>query len=300
MELTTKIKIAEQLRQKKTDTGMSDNQLGNQIGEMSGTLVNHIVNNRWEDNPKMVSDEAFRKVASWLGVAEEWVVVKDDYNFMKVQKICADAKLDSDSFAISAAPGFCKSEAAHDFANRRNVFYVKCSQHYTRKVFLSKIMQAMGMSLQDEGTNEMVDRIVMKLNSISKPLMIIDEADKLGDNLFQFFITFYNDTYTNCGFVFLGSVFFKLRVIKGVNRNRQGYAEFFSRIGRQFIGLQDLTQKRVTAICKANGVHAVEHTNQVWNECENDLRRVKRKIEDVKKLMKLEKKTQLTIEEVLS
>ena len=300
MQLQQKHKIAEQLRQRKQDTGASDRQIANNIGNMSGSTINHIVSGRYEEKAILVGDDAWRRVQSWLGIAEEWVIVKDDTNFMKVQKVCADAKQDSDSFAISAPPGFSKSEAAKDFANRKNVFYLKCNGHYTRKVFLTKVIQAMGMPVQEESTNEMTERIVTKLNSLSKPLLIIDEADKLSDNIFQFFITFYNDTHTNCGFVFLGSVFFRLRVLKGVNRNRQGYAEFFSRIGRQFVQLKDMTQQRVTAICKANGISNIEHVNQVWNESENDMRKVKRKIEDIKKTMKMEKvsQTELKMEAV--
>jgi DNA transposition AAA+ family ATPase len=156
----------------------------------------------------------------------------------------------------------------------------------------------MGMSAVDENVSEMSDRIVEKLNKTSMPLIIFDEADKLHDKLFQFFITFYNNTYTNCGFVFLGSVFFRLNVLKAVNKNKQGYAEFFSRVGRQFVGLKELTDKRVAAICKLNSVSDPADIMRIWNESENDMRRVKRMIQTVKKEVKIKEQSQLKLQEV--
>ncbi len=279
-----KNKIASQLREKKQASGMSDKELSNAIGGISLTSINHIIKNRYEDKPHLVSEEYFRKVASWLGVIEQWNLNREDANFVKVQNICYDAQQENSSFAISAAPGMCKSAAAEDYASRqKNVYYVRCQQHFTRKAFLSRIMQAMGMTPAMENACEMCDRIIAKLNSTNRPLLIIDEADKLHDNLFQFFITFYNDTFMNCGFVFLGSHFFRLRVLKGVNKNRQGYAEFYSRIGRDFISLKDLTERRVAAICKINGVDDPEDITRVFNQAENDMRRVKRVAETIKK-----------------
>lgn len=276
---------------------MSDKELANAIGGINPTTINHITKDRWEDKPQLVSDTYFRKVASWLGVVEEWNINKEDTNFVKVQNICYDAQKDNQSFAISAAPGFCKSSAAEDYAARhKNVYYIKCQQHLTRKAFLARIMQAMGMTAAVENSCEMCDRIIEKLNSTHKPLLIIDEADKLHDNLFQFFITFYNDTYMNCGFVFLGSIFFKLRTLKGVNKNRQGYAEFYSRIGRDFISLKDLSEKRVAAICKLNGIHDPLDISRVFNQAENDMRRVKRVAETIKKERDLQVKTQQAME----
>lgn len=288
-----KSKIADQLREKKEASGMSDKELANAIGGMNPTTVNHIIKDRWEEKPHLVSEEYFRKVSSWLGLADQWIINREDANFVKVQNICYDAQHDNNSYAISAAPGFCKSASAEDYAARhKNVYYIKCQQHLTRKAFLARIMQAMGMTAAMENACEMCDRIIEKLNSANKPLLIIDEADKLHDNLFQFFITFYNDTYMNCGYVFLGSQFFRLRVLKGVNKNKQGYAEFYSRVGRDFIGLKDLTEKRVGAICKLNGITDVLDINRVFNQAENDLRRVKRVSETIKKERELNQRTQ--------
>jgi ribosome-binding protein aMBF1 (putative translation factor) len=117
MNKQQKTKIANAILAKKDALDMSDGDLANSIG-VSRSMVNHLSSGRWETEEKyMLSDEAFRKFAAWLGIVEDWHINKDDPNFRKIQDFCHDAKSESESFAISAAPGFCKSEAAMDFAN---------------------------------------------------------------------------------------------------------------------------------------------------------------------------------------
>lgn len=294
-----RVRVSDALQARKDATSASDQQLATQIGKMSETVINHIRLRRWKDDPKMVSAEMFQRVAAFLNIDYNWTVVKEDYNFKKVFLTCAEAQMNSDSYAVSAPPGMSKTEAASDYARRKNVFFLACSAHWTKKVFLEKMLQAMGeRNAPAEGMSQKCDRIVARLNSSVKPLVILDEADKLNDRIFQFFITLYNDTYTNCGFVFLGSVFFELHVNRRVQENGQGYAEFYSRIGREFTHLLPYNIKhenktkdglaRIAVICKANGLKNEIDIQEVFNTCDGDMRKVKRLVQNFKKKEKLQ------------
>lgn len=69
---------------------------------------------------------------------------------------------------------------------------------------------------------------------------------------------------------------------KGVRTNRKGYKEIYSRVGRKFIPIQVVNSEDVAAVCIANGVTDPETINEIIDDCESDLRRVKRKVHAVK------------------
>jgi len=68
------------------------------------------------------------------------------------------------------------------------------------------------------------------------------------------------------------------RINRGIKLNRKGYKEIHSRIGRKFIELRGINSTDVAQICAANGVTDPKAFKTIFNECEGDLRRVKRSI----------------------
>ena len=281
MNEVKKFQITNLLNAKKQELGLTEATIGGKIG-INAATINHILSLRYEKEPQLVSDRQFEKVAQWLGMNDEWVVNKNDFNFKKVQTLCDHARIKSDSYAISAPPGFSKTEAAKDYSKRRDVFFISCQAHWTKKVFMQEVVRSMGISDKGETINDLVERLFDSLGRRQNPLIIIDEADKLNDNIFQFFITFYNGTNMKCGFLFMGSIFFEERVLKGVRRNRQGYAEFYSRIGREFIKLRNFDNRRLSEICRLNGLTDEVQIQEIINKSENDLRHLKRMVESRK------------------
>lgn len=72
------------------------------------------------------------------------------------------------------------------------------------------------------------------------------------------------------------------RIKKGVRMNRKGYKEIYSRVGRKFIPIQVVNSEDVAAVCIANGVDDPATINEIIDDCESDLRRVKRKVHAIK------------------
>ena len=57
----------------------------------------------------------------------------------------------------------------------------------------------MGISANDETIGDMMHSVVYELKKKDKPLIIMDEADKLSDQVMYFFITMYNELEELCG-----------------------------------------------------------------------------------------------------
>ena len=70
---------------------------------------------------------------------------------------------------------------------------------------------------------------------LDRPLLVFDEGDKLMDTVFYYFISIYNALEGRCGIIFLSTEYIKRRMSIGLEYDKKGYDEMFSRIGRRFI-----------------------------------------------------------------
>ena len=128
----------------------------------------------------------------------------------------------------------------------------------------------------------MLSDIFLALKNKETPLVVLDEADKLSDQVLYFFISLYNKLEDRVGIILCATDYLEKRIKKGVRTNRKGYKEIYSRVGRKFIPIQVVNSEDVAAVCIANGVTDSEVINEIIDDCESDLRRVKRKVHAVK------------------
>ena len=126
--------------------------------------------------------------------------------------------------------------------------------------------------------SDMMDNIVDTLKRKEQPLIVLDEADKLSDQVLYFFISLYNQLEDQCGIMLTATSNLKARIERGLRLNRKGYAEIYSRIGRKFVELPLPNSEDVAAVCVANGVSDTKAINRVIDEADGDLRRVKRSV----------------------
>jgi len=260
-------------------TGMgSQNKASNKIG-VSSAMISQIMNHNWE----LISDDMWRKVAAQIGwSSKEWntVLTRD---FKMIQDLLTDAQNNSNVFAVVGSAGSGKSKAMRAYQeSHARAYMISCSEFWNRKDFLSDLLQAMGRDASGLKVREMMKEIVRLLKSQDRPLLIMDEADKLSDNVLYFFITIYNELEDQCGMVLCATDHLAKRIRRGVSLNKKGYNEIYSRIGRKFIELNGVGSTDVAQICNANGITDSKIIKDIFNDCEFDLRRVKRKIHAVK------------------
>ncbi|WP_417366817.1 AAA family ATPase [Flavobacterium beibuense] len=257
----------------------SQNKAANSLKGVSTATISQMVNGKWD----LIKDEMWRNVASQIGHGNtnEWQTVKTDA-YERLNSILTDSQTHSNVFAVIGKAGTGKSNAMKAFTNNANAYRLQCSEFWNRKIFLAELLAAMGCDYTGLTVAEMMYEAVKRLKQKDRPLLMLDEADKLSDQVLYFFITLYNELEDHCGIVLCATDHLKKRVNKGIALNKKGYNEIYSRIGRKFIELQDISSNDVTKICAANGITDRSKIKEVWDDCDGDLRRVKRKIHALK------------------
>ena len=273
MEQIKKQQIANALKQY-CERYESQNKAAVAIGVSSAT-VSQIINGNWE----LIKDEMWRTVASAIGFkSEKWEAVGTT-DFQIMTTILSDAKDNALVMAITGDAGSDKTFACRQFADsNKQVYLLCCNEFWNHKTFLQELCSAIGINANGMTTSDMVYNIVSRLKKQSSPLIILDEADKLTDQLLYFFITLYNQLEDECGIVLTATDYLEKRLQKGIRLQKKGYNEIWSRIGRKCVKLRGVSAADVVKICEANGITNSKDIDAVIDDCDSDLRRVRRKI----------------------
>ena len=261
MTTEQKKQIADQLRAYCAQKG-SQNKAANSLNGVSSATISKMLSGQWDT----IADDMWRSIAAQTGTAEAngWQVVKTRaYEVMTFT--LANVQTDSLTAAVIGGAG-------------RNVYHLVCSEYWNRRTFMAKLLQNMGATVAGTTVSDMMDNIVDTLKRKESPLIVLDEADKLSDQVLYFFISLYNQLEDQCGIILTATSNLKARIEKGLRLNRKGYAEIYSRIGRKFVELPLPDSEDVAAVCVANGVRDTKAINKIVDESDGDLRRVKRSV----------------------
>lgn len=253
----------------------SQNKAAASMRGVSAATISQMLNGNWE----LIKDEMWRNVAAQIGYSDEnWSAVETT-NFKELTTMYADAQENSLVLAIIGDAGSSKTFTARHFAaNNRRVYLLCCNEFWNRKLFLAELLKAIGKDSSGFTVGEMMDAVVTELKRQESPLLILDEADKLSDQVLYFFITIYNQLEDECGIVLQATNHLEKRLLRGVHLNKKGYNEIWSRVGRRCIELKGVTADDIASICVANGVHDAKVIDKIIGDSESDLRRVKRRI----------------------
>ena len=263
----------------------SQNKASGSLKGVSAGTVSTILNGKYES----ISDEMFRNIAAQVGAgnATGWQIVETGA-YQEVRYAMNDAQNYRSVTWIVGDAGCGKTTTAKLYAQEhREVFYVLCSEDMSKAEFIREIARTVGLRSEGYTLRELWDLIIGELIQMESPLMVFDEADKLTDTVFHYFISFYNRLEEKCGIVFMSTDYIKRRMDLGLRHNKKGYNEIHSRIGRKFFQLDHTTANDVYAICAANGLKDKVKINEVIKEsetCDFDLRRVKKSIHRIKRL----------------
>lgn len=257
----------------------SQNKAARSLNGISTATVSKMLTGQWDT----ISDELWRGIAAQIGHdTSAWQIVKTGA-FRRMEFLMEQAKDESLVIAITGFAGCGKTEAIKSYAKgRQNVYHLMCSEYWNRPTFINKLLRALGKDVGGS-VSEQMDCIVETLNSADAPLIILDEADKLRDQVLYFFISLYNQLEGHCGIIMVATEYLKNRIERGVRLKKKGYEEIYSRIGRKFVQLQVINGEDIAAVCKANGVSDAKTIQDIIAGAECDLRRVKRAVWAAKK-----------------
>ena len=262
------------------------------LGIAAGTL-SAMLNGKWD----VISEKMWSQVSAAIGgVLDDWCVVETT-NYIEITTAMADAQATKNVLWIVGEAGCGKTTAAKHYAmNNKEVYYILCSEDVKRGDFIREIARVVGVKTAGYTITQSWQLIMDALIQVDAPLLVFDEADKLTDNVFAYFVSLYNKLEDHAGIIFLSTDYIEKRIRLGLQHEKRGYKEIFSRIGRKYYYLDPASTSDVALICKANGVTSEKEIKQVLIEsgttveswkpvgtsdgvaCEYDFRRVKKTV----------------------
>lgn len=279
MNENTKKAIQERLAEYCQAKG-SQNKAANTMEGVSSTVISRILSGEWH----LIADSMWRTVAGYVGYDTNIWQYVDTQASIELRNVLSDAQENSLVFAVTGDAGCGKTETIKNYSKVHcNVFVLSCNEYWNRKMFVASLMRACGMGSSGSTVGEMINDCIHEIKKRVKPIIILDEADKLSDQVLYFFITLYNQLEDQCGIVLCATNHLEKRIERGVNANRKGYKEIYSRIGRNYVRLSLADNDDISNVCVANGVSDRKSIRLIQSKCDCDLRRVKRLIHAYKK-----------------
>lgn len=255
----------------------SQNMAANSLKGISAATLSNIINGKWNG----ISEEMWLRLESQLVKNEGWqIYATRAYRDMTL--FLGDSQAESSVMWITAPAGTGKSTAAASYAALHpHVYRLTCASDMTRTDFVHELARQIGVRTAGMSVREAFQATLKHLVTLERPLLIFDEADKLSDSEIYYFISIYNALEDRCGIVFLSTAAIKKRIRLGIARDKKGYDELESRIGRRFVDLSSVNAQEVEQICYANGLQdrsAIQNVKADAAQYWNDLRRVKRAV----------------------
>lgn len=263
----------------------SQNKAASSLNGTSAGTISSILNGKWDN----ISDDMFRSIASQIGsTATGWQIVETGA-FQEINFALGDAQEHKNVTWVVGEAGCGKTATSRTYAmEHREVFYILCSEDMKKGDFVREIARCVGIKTDGHNIREIWGLILDNVVQMDAPLLIFDEADKLTEPVFHYFISLYNKLEDKAGVVFLSTDYICKRITRGLHFQKPGYKELFSRIGRKFFEVEPTTAHDVHAICRANGITDPVLIDKVVMEAaeyEFDLRRVKKTIHREKRNM---------------
>ena len=254
----------------------SQKKAANSLDGVSSATINKMLNGT---DLETISEEMWRSVAQQTRTKSEGWQLADTSVHREMTMLLSRAQEDALVAGVIGAAGSGKTETCREYADEhRNVYHITCGEHWNRRTFVSKVLKSMGANVAGYTINDMMEEVVDALSRADNPLLILDEADKLSDQVLYFFITLYNQLEGRCGIVLCGTQYLKARIIRGVRLGKKGFEEILSRLGRRFFELAEIGEEDVALVCVANGIESDAKIRKITKESESDLRRVKRSV----------------------
>lgn len=259
----------------------SQNKGANSLNGVSPATVSKIINGDWA----LINEVMWRSIAAQIGMKQKSWNIVETRDFKTLASLFADAQENAMVMAVCGEAGSGKTLAIRQYAESNpNVFVLCCNEYWNRKLFLQELLREMGRNPNGDTVGEMMSTIVSSLKKMEDPIIIMDEADKLSDHVMYFFITLYNQLEDHCALVMVATDYLEKKIKRGLRLNKKGYKEIYSRIGRKFIMLKGVGIGDITEVCMANGITAKSDIKSVIEDCDNDLRRVKRRCHAISKI----------------
>lgn len=246
MEAIIKKRIVSALMEQRVRYEGSDKSFARQYG-ISSSIYSRL--KRGEING-LLKDAQWRSIGQALGVIDDdekpqWSVVRTEV-YEIIEEDILFCKEYSKSRILVEECGIGKSFCArHISRNMKNCFYIDASQAKSKQQFIRLLARTIGVDGEGKYV-EVKASIKAHLRSLSKPVVIIDEAGDLDYMAFLELKELWNATEGLCGWYMMGAEGLKAKIERGIRSKRVGFAEIFSRYSEKFTRIVpvDIEQKK--------------------------------------------------------
>lgn len=238
-----------------------------------------------------ISDEMWLKIAAKIGDSNEGKQVIVETSVTRDLSFCMNENRTNRDFIWAVSPaGSGKTIVAKIARQQANTFYILCDEDMKKKEFALEFARSAGLRVNTQkNARSIILEVVEHLRERKDVLIVFDEADKLSDNIINYFITIFNyfeDMTGNqsVGIQFISTDYIVTRMERGLRYKKKGFQELWSRLGSKFYEVDRNTPNDVEAICRARGVASQRDIDEVIKEADRtnyDLRRVDRKIKAI-------------------
>jgi len=217
-------------------------QRGNYDGSDTAFARKYGINGAVYSRLKSGEREGLLQPAKWVSLGRElsvslndrkWKAVETEV-FRLIKEEILFCKAYSKSMIFVDNCGIGKTFTAKYLAKtEKNVFYIDCTQSPKRHAFIRSLAQVVGVDLR--GTlEEIKEETKYFLNILPAPVVIVDEAGALDKNALGLLQEYWNATEGQCGWYMMGANALRNKLTTGVSKDRDYYAELFSRFSEKF------------------------------------------------------------------
>lgn len=198
----------------------------------------------------LLTAEKWIELGKRFGVATDktgWVAVETEV-FVQIKEEIMKCKRFGISRIFVDNCGIGKTFTAKYLARtQQNIFYIDCTQCRKKNAFIKALARVVGVELK--GTmDDIKDNTKYRLSVLENPVVIVDEAGALDKDALGLAQEYWNATGDDnlCGWYLMGANALRSKIERGVSRNRDYFAELFSRYSDKFSRIVpvDETQKK--------------------------------------------------------
>lgn len=261
MENSVKTAVVEAIEQTIQRTSKSQNALAKEL-EISPSTLSDIRNKNWT----RISDEMWNKLQGRLRL-DSWRIIETP-NLVRIKNMCMDAQHNQRFLALAEFTGAGKTTALRHYCNTNtNACYMLANALMRPQDLVDAIMKA--INIEAAGTQlSKVNAICNKLNSLEKPLLVIDDFGKLSDACYRILQIIYDNTERNAGIVIAGTERLKNYILNMAKKDKLGFRE----LKRRVAGWQALvkpTKKEVANLCQLHGIADNAFMKQICEQADD-------------------------------